>query len=157
MQAQQVIDDGEVAAAGGTQQGRAALRVDTVDREAERHEADDRAEIASHRRSRQIPWLQRASRQFPGAPVQPFGEVAAAAGQGRAVRRLAVGGPRIRRCAVADEALDHGLMATSDGQVERRVAACVALRRVDAALQQCVEHGQAGQLRGEAEGAVAVR
>ena len=79
---QQQVDRGGVATAGGAQQTCAALGIDRIGGEAQFEQAPHRIGIAGHRRGDQVGRTQRAPGQLPATPIEPVGQVTAAAGQG---------------------------------------------------------------------------
>ena len=134
-----------MAAAGRAQQRGAALRVRRIDRESQIQQAAHRVGVADHRRRRQVGGSQRAARQRPATPVQPIGQIAAAAGQRHTQRSLAVGGAGIRTCALGDQLAQRKLAAQCGGQVQRGHAVAVAGFAIHADVQQAVQQSRPTQ------------
>jgi hypothetical protein len=152
---QQQVDHRRMAAAGRAQQGRAALRIDGIERQAEVEQPAHRVGIAAHRRRRQVGIGQRTARQGPDPPVEPVGQIAPAAGQGHAERRLAIGRTHVGRGAMQEQALQCGLAAQRRSQMQGGHAAAVTGFDVGAAFEQAPLQAGPPQADGQSEAGVA--
>ena len=82
VQAQEVVNQGDMPPSGRAQQGGAALGVGAIQGQTQGNQAHHGPQVTSHRGGRQVAGAQGSTGQLPWPPIQPLGQVPAAAGTG---------------------------------------------------------------------------
>ncbi len=145
---QQRTHQGHMAAAAGTQQRRAALRIDGVEREAQIEQTLHRIGIATLRGGHQIGIAQRTTRQAPLRPIHPARQMRAAKRERQSTRSLAIGRACRRLCTLYDQAPHGGLIVKLAGQHQCRGAVKITGFRIGTARQQRIEQAMPFQAQG---------